>query len=434
MPLMRNPVPKKILLPIALLAGAIVIAGLLFATKSKSPPLKVEEQAWVVDVQPVVLETVAPSLPLYGHVETPRTAKLASALSAEVRAVPVREGEEVKAGQLLVQLDERDARLALQSREADVKDAQAALLSAQHSHDNDVVALEHERALLALNEKALQRARDVAAKQLVSQSAVDDAQKAVETQSLAVATRQLAVENFPSQLAQLQARLDRVQADRDTARLNVERTRITAPFAGRISQVMVGPGDRVNLGTQLVEIYDTHALELRAQIPTPKVDALRQVLAKGGSVKGSGRSEGQSVSVVLERLAGQVEQSSGGVDGLFRITAGREGLALGQFVDLAVELAPLPQVVVLPSTALYGMNRVYLLRNGRMAGVDVKVLGEQSRDGKAQLLVQSPALHDGDQVIVTHLPNAIDGLLVRTPAAQPDKSAAKPAVTSPATS
>jgi multidrug efflux pump subunit AcrA (membrane-fusion protein) len=248
---------------------------------------------------------------------------------------------------------------------------------------------------------------------------VDDAQQTVERQALAVATRRLAVKDFPAQLAQLQARLAKAVADRDTAALNVKRTRITAPFAGRIATVAVAPGDRVNIGSELLELYDTHALELRAQIPAPKVAALRRVLATGGEVRGSGRSDGQTVSVVLERLAGQVQQGSGGIDGLFKVTAGRDTLALGQFVDLSLKLAPVSDVAVLPATALYGMNRIYLLRDGRMAGVDVSVVGERSHDGDSQVLVQSPKVHDGDRVIVTHLPNAIDGLRVKTAAAKP---------------
>ena len=416
---MKFPVSKIILLPIGLLVVAVIVAGLLHATKPKTPPLQVEEQAWVIEAQPIKLETVAPTLPLYGRIETPRTAKLAAALSAEVREVVVREGQVAAKGQILIRLDDRDSRLLLASREADVQEAQAAIDSAQRAHDNDVTALGHEETLLQLYDKALQRAKEVAAKKLAAQSVVDDAQQAVERQALAVATRRLAVQNFPALLAQLQARLAKAVADRDTAALNVKRTRVTAPFAGRIAKVSVSPGDRVNVGSQLLELYDNHALELRAQIPAPHVAALRQALATGGEVQGSGSSDGQKVSVVLERLAGQVQQGSGGIDGLFKVTAGRETLALGQFVDLSVALVPVSDVAVLPATALYGMNRIYLLRDGRMAGIDVNVVGER-RDGiTSQVLVRSPELHDGDKAIVTHLPNAIDGLRVKTAAAQP---------------
>ncbi len=415
---MKVRVSKKILLPVALLAGAIVIAGLLYVTKAKTPPIQAQAQAWVIATRPVKLETVSPSLPLYGRVETPRTAKLAAALSAEVRQVYVREGNAVRQGQHLIQLDDRDSRYQLRSREADVKDAQAAIDSARKAHDSDITALKHEQALLRLNKKALQRAKDLVAKNLSSQSQVDDARQAVERQALAVTTRRLAVQNFPAQLAQLQARLDRAEAQRDAASLDLAHTHIDAPFAGTISQVMVAPGDRVNVGSQLLELYDTSDLEVRAQIPAPYVPAVRRMQDDDTAVHGSGRTEGQGISVVLERLAGQVQQDSGGIDGLFRVTAGHEYLALGQFVDLTVDLAPQPGVVVLPSTALYGMKRIYLLRDGHMAGVNIKLVGEKHSNGETQELVQSPQLHDGDQAIITHLPNAIDGLRVKTAAAK----------------
>lgn len=417
--------PKKIVLPVVLVVIGVAGAAALFVTRTKAPPLKVEEQDWVVEVQPVKLESVAPVLPLYGRVETPRAAKLAAALSAEVRAVPVREGQSVTKDQLLVQLDDRDVRLTLASREADVAEMQAAVDSAQQTHTNDLTALEHEKALLSLTEKALQRTEDVAAKQLVAKSAVDDARKQVETQQLSVASRQLAVDSFPAQLAQLKARLSRAEAARDGARLDLARAHVTAPFAGRIAKVAVAPGDRVNVNSELVQLYDVQSLELRAQIPAPKVAALRQALAHNGRVEGSGISQGQTVKVVFDRLSGQVEQGSGGVDGLFRITAGRDELALGQFVDLTISLASLPRVAVLPAPALYGMNRVYVMRDGRMAAVEVQVMGERREAGRAQLLVQSNALREGDRVIVTHLPNAIDGLRVKT--AEPAPPAAKPA-------
>lgn len=413
---MKFRVSKKALLPVALIAGALAITGLLYATKAKTPPIQAQEQAWVIATQPVKLETVSPTLPLYGRVETPRTAKLAAAVSAEVREVYVREGNVVRQGQHLIQLDDRDSRYQLQSREADVKDAQAAIDSARKAHASDVTALKHEQALLDLSKKALQRARDLVAKNLSSQSQVDDARQAVERQALAVNTRRLAVQNYPAQLAQLKARLERAKAQKDAAALDLAHTHIDAPFAGTVSQVMVAPGDRVNVNNPLLELYDTSDLELRAQIPAPYVPAVRRMLADGTAAHGSGTTEGQDVSVVLERLSGQVQQGSGGIDGLFRVNTGREHLALGQFVDLSVELAPQPNVVVLPSTALYGMKRIYLLRDGRMAGVEVKLVGERRRNGKTRVLVQSPQLHDGDQAIITHLPNAIDGLHVKTAA------------------
>ena len=406
-------VSKKILLPALFLAVGGGGAALLVATKPKPPALKVEEQAWVVAVQKVQRQAVAPSLTLFGRVESPRAAQLVAAIDADVRAVPAREGLAVKAGQLLVQLDDREARLTVDRRAAEVRDVEAQIAAERQQHESDVAALAHEQELLQLAEQALARANEIKAKQLISQAAVDEARQAVARQSVSAVTRRLAVDSHPARLAQLEARLAKARADLASARLDLEHTRIVAPFAGRLAKVQVAPGGRVTMGTALLEIYDTAALEIRAQIPAPQVAALRRMLTKSGQVRGSAEVDGETVAVTLDRLAGQVDADSGGVDGLFHVTRGADVLALGRFVDLVIDLPPAADVVVLPYASLYGLNRLYVIRDGRMAGVEVEVVGERRADGGRQVLVRSPALHEGAEVVVTHLPNAIEGLRVK---------------------
>jgi hypothetical protein len=89
-------------------------------------------------------------------------------------------------------------------------------------------------------------------------------------------------------------------------------------------------------------------------------------------------------------------------------------LRLGQFLSLSLSLPKQTRVVALPFEAVYGINRIYKLVDGRMKGLTIERVGEQVLpSGKSQILVRSPALQIGDQVIVTQLPNAMDGLKVR---------------------
>jgi hypothetical protein len=70
--------------------------------------------------------------------------------------------------------------------------------------------------------------------------------------------------------------------------------------------------------------------------------------------------------------------------------------------------------VPLPFEALYGLKRVYRLDGGRLVTVDVERVGElRLPDGSVQVLVRSPDLHPGDQVVTTQLPNAVNGLRVK---------------------
>jgi hypothetical protein len=79
-------------------------------------------------------------------------------------------------------------------------------------------------------------------------------------------------------------------------------------------------------------------------------------------------------------------------------------------------MPPVAQAVDLPSEALYGMDRIYRVEDGRMRAVRIERLGVVLRDGerRERVLVRSPTLQAGDQVVVTQLANAIDGLRVRS--------------------
>jgi hypothetical protein len=82
-------------------------------------------------------------------------------------------------------------------------------------------------------------------------------------------------------------------------------------------------------------------------------------------------------------------------------------------ITLRLERPAQDHVVPAPFGAVYGGDRIYTLVDGRMKGVPVRPLGSWfTPEGEERLLVQAPSLAAGDQLIVTHMPNAIDGLRV----------------------
>jgi multidrug efflux pump subunit AcrA (membrane-fusion protein) len=216
-------------------------------------------------------------------------------------------------------------------------------------------------------------------------------------------------------MARLEAQVARAQALRDAAALEVERTVVRAPFAGVITATLVSPGDRVRPGDPLLGMYDTGAREVRAQIPMRHLVTVRAALAAGADLTGSARvGRRQQATLHLARLAGRVMPGSGGVDGLFGIGPDGDWLTLGQTVEIDLRLPPLPDAFPIPVTALYGTNRVYLARDGRLLGVQVESLGRTSGPaGSDRLLVAGSGLTVGDKLVTTQLPNAVDGLRVR---------------------
>ncbi len=385
-------------LPLLLVLVGVAALVLLVATRPQQPPTEARERVWTVETVAAERQTLSPTLHLYGEIVSPRAALLTSAVTADVIEVPVRDGEQVAAGQRLVQLDEREARLLLQQREAQVA-------SEQRRHANDRQALQRETELLELARRNLERLERLSERQAVSDALLDEAQRSWEQQQLAYEQRRLNIDDHPYRLAQL-------EAQRDQAALDLERTEVRAPFAGRVASITVAPGDRVRVGERLLELYDTEALEVRLRLPIPQLERVRDGLDANGTLAGEALLDGRSVPLTLYTLAGRSQAGGAVVEALARLDGEAGGLLLGRFVEVRLSLPPQAGVVALPHEAIYGSDRIYLYREGRMRAMTVERVGEHDDGTRTRILVRAPALQAGDAIIVTRLPNAMDGLRV----------------------
>jgi RND family efflux transporter MFP subunit len=409
-------------LALLLLSGAIMAFMALVGSKPGATAKPPRERIWSVDSLVARPAAHHPELRLYGRVESPRTAMLSAPMTADVIAVPVREGQEVEPDQTLILLDPRDRKLELAQRQADVAQLQAQIDSEFTRYQSDQHAIEYEKTLLKLTRQALERSTTLKRRKLGSDSELDQASQALARQQLALNTRQREIQDHPARLAQLQARLERARALRDLAELELQRTTLSAPFAGRIAEVMVSPGARVRPGEQLLEVYDTAKLEIRAQIPETTVPMLRQGLQHQGRLEACAELDGLTLQLRLERLAGRVEPGRGGVEGLFSLERGDLAPRLGRFVDLTLKLPEQADTIAVPGSAIYGTHRVYKIVDQRLQSVVIERVGRIADHGDTLFLIRSPDLKAGDHILTTQLANAIDGLKVQAgDAVQPGK-------------
>lgn len=404
---------RRILPILILLIGAGGLAALV-NSKPQREALQAEEKAWVIGVMTVEPATATPQLGLYGRVRSPRTANMSAAVTADVRSVDVLEGQYVSSGETMVVLDDREAELLRAQRAAEVADISAQIDNERQRNQNDIKALEHEEMLLALNQREVKRAEKLAKRKVGSEAQIDQMRQAEERQAMAVDQRRFSINEHASRRAQLDARLARAKSLLRRAELDLDRTQVKAPFAGRVSRVSVSPGDRVRGGDEILTVYNTAEIEIRAQIPTRQVPLVRDALAQGNALEANALVDGRRLRARLDRFTAQVERGGGGADAYFRVIEGGKDLPLGRTVELIVDLPEVHGSIALPYEAVYGTNRIYRLDGDRMRTLDVDRVGERrSTDGSAQVLVRSPELQSGDRIVVTQLPNAMDGLRVR---------------------
>lgn len=160
-----------------------------------------------VTVAPVVVENVAPVYTFIGRVVAIHSVQVVPRVTAFIDSVPVKQGSEVKAGQVLFQLQKAQYQAALQSAEAQLMSAQAGFAQAQ---------------------LAYQRAARLSQHGFEAQANLDQA----------IATRD-----------QDQAAVLTAQATLAQAKLNLSYCTITAPIAGRIGTVTLTKGNLVTPST-----------------------------------------------------------------------------------------------------------------------------------------------------------------------------------------
>ncbi len=322
----------RVLLPVAVLAvsGAIAYVTVVTAPKAerRTPPPTLPS----VDVLRTVRSDYAVVLQSQGTVQ-PRTE---SNLIAEVagRVVDVspsfREGGFFETGDVLLSIDPRDYRTAITIAESNLA--------------QERLALEEERARAA-------------------QAEVDWKRLGGGEQPSALVLRK-------PQLASARAAVAAAVAELERARLNLERTAVAAPYAGRVLENNVDIGEYVSPGTALARIYAVDYAEIRL----PMTPAQLEYLDVPEQYRGDSETADAGPRVTLTasigrrsyRWQGRIVRAEGAIDTLSRQTfvvaqvddpygkrpSGNPPLKVGQFVEAAIEGRLLRDVIVLPRAAI----------------------------------------------------------------------------------
>ena len=398
---------RSLLLSVVAILAGIAIFSVLKATRPDPPAVESRERVWQVAVTHVQLERLSPQLTLYGKVESPDVFKAAAPGQGRVSAVHASEGSRVKAGDLLVVLDEKDFQPAVTQARADVAELEAQIESENLRYASDREALEEQKKLLELAQAELARAERLEQRNLGSESALDQARQNVAQQQLSLSTRQLNVADHGARLARLQASLERARARLAVAERDDERSRITAPFDGIVSSLPVTVGNQVKANDVVLEMYSLDRLEVRATVPV----IYQQELISATTMDEHYPARSGDIELELDRLSGKA--GTAGIDALFSLKSGSEKLRIGQQITIHLSRPPQPDLAILPFQALYGNDRIYRINDDeRLETLLIEQAGSIFDDGIEKLLVRSEELHDGDRIVSTHLPNAVQGLKV----------------------
>ena len=379
----RNPVRRK-LVWIALTAMVVIGGAAAFLisknssassaedAKKNAPPVTLEFVP--NDIATVALQPLVRTSAISGTLQPLSQAIVKATVAGGVRRVLVREGQAVKQGEVLAELDTTDLRTRLDAAQAEQGERRAKLAIAERNRDTN-------QALLKQS--------------FISQNAFDQLHSTYQGSEAAVRWSDAQV-----QLAK-KALIDAV---------------VRAPIKGMVAKRMVNGGERVLPDAPIVSIVDLSRLELEATVPASDIASVS--LGQTVRFKVDGFGERQFDGKV-ERINPVAEAGSRAIK-LFVAVPNANGLLRGgMFAQGQITLSQSAPVPVVPNTALFeeaGQFYVFTVEGGKLAKHAVK-LG--TRDDVSGMSEVSSGLSQGADVVRVRMGSLKAGTpaVVRTSAA-----------------
>ena len=359
---------KKILLPLLLAVIGIGVSLFIATAKPKPQPLPVvAAPLQKVSVLELSLASEQLQVMSQGQVKARRRIDLSSQLGGQIVFVDDQflAGGYVQQGQTLLRLEPRDYEIAVVRAQAAVAQARAQLATEQ-----------------GLAREAQSQWQDLGSGQ----------------------ANDLFLRK--AQLSAAEAQLAAAQADLEQAELNLQRTRIQAPFDGRIVQVFAELGQFINAGSRVADIFDGNSLEVA--LPVSATETRLLDLSATHAVKLSSLESEQSWSASITRSAAALDESSRQLSVFATLDANQASQPyLGQFLSARISGKVLDGVLTLPLKALRADDTIWTLDENNT--LRIKQLEVLQVDGH-RVKLRSSQQQGNIRVIMSYLAAAQEGM------------------------
>lgn len=370
---------------IAYVAGglfAIAIAWLLFGMITGGRSLSVNSQRIIVS--PVTVGTFEDFIPLRGRLVPSSTVYLDAIEGGRVEQVFVEDGAIVSAGDPIAVLSNTNLQLEVLGREAAVTEQlnnmrtiELQLEQNRLSHKRNLVEIDYQITRLT---RSVERQKDLAVKNLVSQSAIDELQDELtyyrNRREVTLESQVTDARMQEQQLRQLRAANDQLEAGLTFARKNLEDLRVRAPVSGKLSGFNIEIGQSISRGERLGQIDDPDGFKLNVKIDEfylGRVDLEQTARAD---------HNGRMIDLRVTKMYPQVNAGQFEVDMVFLDNP--SGLRRGQTLQVELMLGDNSDAVLIPNGSFYqetGGNWIFVVTpDGTEAVKRTVSLGRRNTD------------------------------------------------------
>jgi RND family efflux transporter MFP subunit len=342
----------------------------------------------------------------------------------------LRDGAVVPAGTVLVTIDPHDYSLALRRAEAQLAAARAELTELEVRHRNLGASVAIESRALTLAEAELERRRLLGAQGHLSRLEVDAEEQRMLRQQQNLQSMRSQLDLVPTQREGLRAREAEAAVAVARAEEDLVRTRIVAPFDGRVRDVRIDTGQFVATAQSMFALESTSAVEVVVHAP------VEQLINRFPDVAGASADALDALGVIVTyrdrdlvlRWPGRVVRVDPAVDPhtraatvFVRVDNADAALPLSGYLYVEVEIRgpALPDRIVIPRLAVHEGEVFVIDAEQRLRRVPVIVDFRQD-----DVAVVRDGLHPGDRVIQSDLPYPVDGMRVHEVDAEPGVASA----------
>ena len=354
----------------------------------KNAPVTLEFAA--ADLAVIESKPLSRWLPVSGALQPVHQATVKSKVSGELRAITVREGDAVQAGQVLARIDTADLEAKLIERQGQLESARAQLALAQKT--------------LTTNQKLLKQ-------NFISQNAFDSSESNMNVTRGSVMSAEANV-----RLAQ--------NAIKDAV--------ATAPLTGIVAKRHVQPGEKVAFDAPLVTVVDLKDIELQAMVPAVDIPELRPGMPVELNVDGFGE---RKFAGRIERINPSTEPGTRAILVFVGVPNPDSELRGGMFATGRVALAASVPVLSLPAVAVRseaGQTFVWTIEDGKLVKRMVVTGRRDEENGRVEIKTVLPP---AAKVLAARFDNLKEGApaLVKGPEAGAPKASATATVGVPRT-
>jgi len=400
-------------LPVVFLAVAFAANAYLRATKPEVQAQPLTERVWPVDIVEADPAEKTPEYHAYGTITAGRELELRPLVDGRVADVSdiLQEGGVVHQGETLVTIDPFDFAIRVDVRRAELEEARAKLAEIEADVTAEQAMLKQDLEQVSLSERDVNRRLALKKKAATSEKALDDSRLLLSERREAVQVRRQMVERLAARASQQRARISLLETWLRSDEKELERTVITAPFDGFVTDVVVSVGQQVAKKDPLARLIDATRLDARFHLSASEFARLLasdQYEDRPVRIVWRLGTETREFEGIIERRQSEIDPTVGGVEFFARVKGtGIDGpLRPGAFVEVFIPDRPYPSVVSLPQTALHADDTIYKVVDGRLALQQVTPVIRQEG------MVLVAGLEPGTLVVTTRFPEMGPGLLV----------------------